>query len=57
MIDHKKESHSQKHRSHKTGDESDKEEDDDDHQYIDDDGDDDDDDDDDQPQVHSCQTH
>jgi len=52
MIDHKKESCSNKHRSHKTGDESD--EDDDNDQYVDDD---DDDDDDDGPQVHSCQTH
>jgi len=54
MIDYKKESHSNKHRSSfKTGDESNEDEEDD--QYTDDD--DDDDDDDDQPHVQSCQTH
>ncbi|CAF1277552.1 unnamed protein product [Adineta steineri] len=62
MIDHKKESNTNKHRSsHKIGDESNEDDNnnDDDDQYTDDDGDDDDDDEDEdgQPQVHSCQTH
>ncbi len=60
MIDHKKESQAQKHRSNATNDESNEEDEDDDDQYVDDDDEDDDDDDEDedgQPRVQTCQTH
>ncbi|CAF1286441.1 unnamed protein product [Adineta ricciae] len=59
MIDYKKETHSNKHRSpQKPGDDSNEDIDgDDDAQYTDDDDDDDDDEHDGHPQVHSCATH
>ena len=59
MIDHKRESQAQKHRSNKNNDESNEEDEDDDDQYVDDDDDDDDEDeeDDGHPHVQTCQTH
>lgn len=52
MIDYKKESHSNKHRTQNNlSDSNEENDDDDDDQYIDDD------DEDGHPQVHSCQTH